>query len=71
MPKTELHVHIEGTLEAELAWQLLLRYKFVIPGKKNYKITKLDNTEIEIDSLENLTKLYQFQSLDDFLCLYN
>ncbi len=54
MPKTELHVHIEGTLEAELAWQLLLKYKYVIPKTKSFKITKLDKSVVSINSLESL-----------------
>jgi adenosine deaminase len=33
MPKCELHVHIEGTLEAEMKFQLAKRNKVKLPYK--------------------------------------
>lgn len=53
-PKTELHLHIEGTLEPELLFALAQKNKVSIPYA-------------DIDSLK---KAYQFDCLQDFLDLY-
>lgn len=54
MPKAELHVHLEGTLEPELMFELAWRNGIALP----------------FDSVEALTAAYQFGNLQDFLDLY-
>lgn len=54
MPKAELHLHIEGTLEPELM--------FEIAGRNNKKIN--------FDSVETLKKAYNFNNLQEFLDIY-
>ncbi|MDO4913102.1 MAG: adenosine deaminase [Bifidobacteriaceae bacterium] len=54
MPKTELHLHIEGTLEAPLALQLASR----------------NNVSLPWNTLEELEKQYDFSNLQSFLDLY-
>ena len=53
-PKTELHLHIEGTLEPELLFEMAQRNQVIIPYA-------------DIESLKNA---YQFDCLQDFLDLY-
>ena len=53
-PKTELHLHIEGTLEPELLFEMAQRNQVTIPYA-------------DIESLKNA---YQFDCLQDFLDLY-
>lgn len=55
LPKAELHLHIEGSLEAELAFRLSKKNKIAIPGAE---------TEDELRSL------YKFDDLQSFLNLY-
>ena len=54
MPKAELHVHIEGSLEPELIFQLALRNAIEIPYK----------------NVEDLRKAYAFTNLQSFLDIY-
>jgi adenosine deaminase len=54
LPKAELHVHIEGTLEPELAFQLAEKHRVILPYK----------------SVEDLRRGYQFSSLQSFLDIY-
>lgn len=54
MPKTELHLHIEGTLEPELLFALAQRNKLALP----------------YDSVERLRAAYAFTDLQSFLDLY-
>ena len=54
MPKAELHLHIEGTLEPEMMVRLAQRNKIVLP----------------YDSVEAIRDAYHFTSLQDFLDLY-
>jgi len=54
MPKAELHVHIEGTLEAELM----------------FEISKRNNLSLRFKSPEQLRKTYHFSNLQSFLDLY-
>lgn len=54
MPKAELHLHIEGTLEPELIFQLAQR----------------NNMELPYASVERLREAYEFQDLQSFLDLY-
>lgn len=54
LPKAELHLHIEGTLEPELMFKLATKNGVDIPYK----------------SVEEVRKAYEFDSLDSFLKLY-
>lgn len=54
LPKAELHVHIEGTLEPELALELADR----------------NHIDLGFASVEALRAAYQFKDLPDFLALY-
>ncbi len=54
IPKTELHLHIEGTFEPELMFEI---------AKRNNKI-------INYSSVEELKKAYRFNNLQEFLDIY-
>ncbi|MBA4407296.1 adenosine deaminase [bacterium] len=54
LPKAELHLHIEGTLNPELM----------------FKIAKRNKLEIRYKSVEELKQAYNFSNLQDFLNLY-
>ncbi|SIK10785.1 adenosine deaminase [Mycobacteroides abscessus subsp. abscessus] len=54
LPKAELHVHIEGTLEPELAFRLAERNKIILPFR----------------DVRELRKSYAFDDLQSFLKLY-
>lgn len=54
LPKAELHLHIEGTLEPELMFRL---------AKKN-------NIDIPYKTIEEVKKAYSFTSLQSFLDIY-
>jgi adenine deaminase len=54
LPKAELHVHIEGTLEPELAFQLAKKHGIVLPHA----------------TVEELRGAYQFADLQSFLNIY-
>ncbi len=54
IPKTELHLHIEGTFEPELM----------------FKIAKRNNKKIKYASVEQLKKAYSFNNLQEFLDIY-
>ncbi|WP_171112357.1 MULTISPECIES: adenosine deaminase [Streptomyces] len=54
LPKAELHLHIEGTLEPELAFELA--------GRNGVRLPYADTDE--------LRKAYQFEDLQSFLNLY-
>lgn len=54
IPKAELHIHIEGTLEPELMFRL---------AKKN-------NVDIPFASVEEVKKSYEFDNLQSFLDIY-
>src|SRR5271166_6212741 len=54
MPKAELHLHIEGTLEPEMMMALAIRNGVTLPYA----------------SLAAIRDAYQFKSLQDFLNLY-
>ncbi len=54
LPKTELHLHIEGTFEPELM----------------FKIAKRNGINIKYDSVEELKKVYNFSNLQEFLDIY-
>lgn len=54
LPKAELHVHIEGTLEPEMMFQLARRNGFQLP----------------FDSVEEVRAAYRFADLQSFLDIY-
>ena len=54
LPKAELHLHIEGTFEPELLFDIAQRNQISIPYK----------------TVEELRKAYQFDCLQDFLDIY-
>ncbi len=54
LPKAELHIHVEGTLEPELILEF---------AKKN-------KVQIPYNSVEEIKKAYRFKNLEDFLNLY-
>ncbi|EDY35483.1 adenosine deaminase [Aciduliprofundum boonei T469] len=54
LPKAELHIHVEGTLEPELMMKL---------AKKN-------NVSIPYNSIDEIKNAYRFKNLEDFLRLY-
>jgi len=54
LPKAELHVHIEGTLEPELAFQLAAKHGMRLPYA----------------TVDDLKRAYQFSNLQSFLDIY-
>jgi adenosine deaminase len=54
LPKAELHIHIEGSIEPELMMALAAR----------------NNVALRFDSIESLQAAYRFSNLQDFLDLY-
>ena len=54
MPKAELHLHIEGSLEPELM----------------FKLSKRNKVEIPFKSVEEIKSAYNFTNLDSFLKIY-
>ena len=54
VPKAELHLHIEGTFEPELMFEIAQRNQVKIP----------------YNSVEEVKKAYQFNCLQDFLDIY-
>lgn len=54
LPKCELHLHIEGTLEPDLMWQLAQKHQINLPFK----------------NVDEIQQAYQFDDLQSFLDLY-
>lgn len=54
LPKAELHLHIEGTLEPDLLFKLAQRNRIIL----------------KYQSVDELRKAYRFSSLQDFLDIY-
>ncbi len=54
LPKTELHLHIEGTLEPQLMWDLAQKHSISLP----------------FPSVTAIQEAYQFENLQSFLDLY-
>jgi adenine deaminase len=54
LPKAELHLHIEGTLEPEMAFQLAAKHGVVLP----------------YESIDAMRRAYQFSNLQSFLDIY-
>lgn len=54
IPKAELHLHIEGTFEPELMFEIALRNKM----------------KLKYNSVEELKAAYQFNNLQEFLDIY-
>lgn len=54
LPKAELHLHIEGTLEPQLMWDLAQKHNIALP----------------FSSVDAIQAAYQFNNLQSFLDLY-
>ncbi len=54
LPKAELHLHIEGTLEPEMAFQLAAKHGVALP----------------YESIDAMRRAYQFSNLQSFLDIY-
>jgi adenosine deaminase len=54
IPKTELHLHIEGSFEPELM----------------FEIDERNNISLDYNSIESLKKAYKFNNLQEFLDIY-
>jgi aminodeoxyfutalosine deaminase len=54
MPKAELHLHLEGTIGPATLWDIAQR----------------NNVALPVGTLEELTRLYSFESFDKFLHLW-
>ena len=54
LPKAELHVHLEGTLEPELLFELAQR----------------NNIELPYQTVEDVLAAYDFHDLPSFLAIY-
>lgn len=54
IPKAELHVHLEGTVEPEL----------------NFKLAKRNKIELPFENIEHLRSLYNFSNLTSFVELF-
>src|SRR5262245_54937546 len=54
LPKAELHMHLEGSLEPELMFSLAARNQVSLPFR----------------SVAEVRAAYEFQRLDDFLAIY-
>lgn len=54
MPKVELHMHVEGSMEAEVLWQLAHN----------------NNYDIEYNNIQELKAAYQFKNLTEFMDMY-
>ena len=54
LPKIELHLHLEGSLEPELMFEL----------------AKRNNIDLPFDSVEQIRSAYEFSNLQDFLDIY-
>lgn len=54
LPKAELHLHIEGSLEPQLMWQLAQKHQVELPYQ----------------SAEDIAAAYHFSDLQSFLDLY-
>lgn len=54
LPKAELHVHIEGTLEPKMMFEL----------------AKRNGVKLPYDSIEDVKKAYEFNNLQSFLDIY-
>ena len=54
LPKAELHLHIEGSLEPQLMWDLAQKHNIALP----------------FSSVDAIQAAYQFDNLQSFLDLY-
>lgn len=54
LPKVELHLHLEGSLEPELM----------------FKLAQKNNVAMPFDSVEQVRQAYEFSNLQDFLDIY-
>ena len=77
MPKTALHMHIEGSFESELAWSLASKEGYgtkkplIIPAPPGASAPNIKNGKYQVTSLAELKKVYNFNDLESFLNVYN
>ncbi|MCK5672337.1 MAG: adenosine deaminase [Spirochaetales bacterium] len=55
IPKTEIHLHLEGMASVDTIWSLIKKHKLEIPG---------------ISNREDIIKRFQVKNLDDFIDLF-
>lgn len=55
IPKTEIHLHLEGLASIDTIWKLITKHNLSFPG---------------ISTKEELAKKYHIQSLDEFITLF-
>jgi adenosine deaminase len=66
MPKTALHMHLEGSLEAPMAFKFAQKYN-MIP----LSVPKAGGGTITVNTLKDLENVYNFEDLESFLNVYN
>jgi adenosine deaminase len=55
IPKTEIHLHLEGMASVDTIWSLIQKHKLEIPG---------------ISNREDIIKRFQVTNLNDFIDLF-
>ena len=73
IPKAELHIHIEGTLEPELMFSLAKRNGIQLKGTVESNRDKRKNFKVRNHSNGNIASIFVFlsiQNLQDFLDIY-
>ncbi|MCP4177836.1 MAG: hypothetical protein GY756_08725 [bacterium] len=69
MPKTDIHIHLEGSFDPKLAWQFAEKYGYGVD--KPLMIPKVSGDYYSVTSEAQLQSLFHFDSLLPFLNMYN